>query len=50
MSVRKEAPLIRIGISSCLLGERVRFDGNHKHDTYITETLGRYFEFVPVCP
>jgi uncharacterized protein YbgA (DUF1722 family)/uncharacterized protein YbbK (DUF523 family) len=41
---------IRIGISSCLLGERVRFDGNHKHDPYITETLGRYFEFVPVCP
>lgn len=41
---------IRIGISSCLLGQRVRYDGNHKLDTYILETLGRHFEFVPVCP
>jgi uncharacterized protein YbgA (DUF1722 family)/uncharacterized protein YbbK (DUF523 family) len=41
---------IRIGISSCLLGETVRFDGGHKHDRYLTETLGRYFEWVPVCP
>ena len=43
-------PRIRIGISSCLLGERVRFDGNHKQDHYISETLGEVFEFVPVCP
>ena len=41
---------IRIGISSCLLGEKVRFDGGHKHDRYITSTLGEYFEWVPVCP
>lgn len=41
---------IKIGISSCLLGQRVRYDANHKLDTYITETLGRHFEFVPVCP
>jgi uncharacterized protein YbgA (DUF1722 family)/uncharacterized protein YbbK (DUF523 family) len=41
---------ILIGISSCLLGEKVRFDGNHKHDRYITDTLGQYFEYVPVCP
>ncbi len=41
---------IRIGISSCLLGERVRFDGGHKHDPYLTETLGQFFEYVPVCP
>jgi len=41
---------IRIGISSCLLGQRVRYDSNHKHDSYITGTLGQYFEFVPVCP
>src|SRR5210317_341071 len=40
---------IRIGISSCLLGEKVRFDGGHKHDRYLTETLGQYFEWVPVC-
>lgn len=41
---------ITIGISSCLLGNKVRFDGGHKHDRYITETLGRYLTFVPVCP
>ena len=41
---------IRIGISSCLLGQEVRFDGQHKHDCYLTDTLGEYFEWVPVCP
>jgi uncharacterized protein YbgA (DUF1722 family)/uncharacterized protein YbbK (DUF523 family) len=41
---------IRIGISSCLLGEKVRYDGEHKHDRYITDTLGQWFEYVPVCP
>ncbi len=41
---------IKIGISSCLLGEKVRYDGGHKLDRYITETLGRYFEWVSVCP
>lgn len=41
---------IRIGISACLLGEAVRFDGNHKLDAYIVGTLGQYFQFVPICP
>jgi uncharacterized protein YbgA (DUF1722 family)/uncharacterized protein YbbK (DUF523 family) len=41
---------IRIGLSMCLLGEKVRFDSGHKKDRYITDTLGRFFEFVPVCP
>ena len=41
---------IKIGVSACLLGEHVRYDGGHKHDRYITDTLGRYFSFVPVCP
>ena len=41
---------IRVGISSCLLGEKVRYDGRHKHDAYITGTLSRWFDFVPVCP
>ncbi|NVO00093.1 MAG: DUF523 and DUF1722 domain-containing protein, partial [Geobacteraceae bacterium] len=41
---------IKVGVSACLLGEKVRYDGGHKHDRYITDTLGRYFEFVPVCP
>jgi uncharacterized protein YbgA (DUF1722 family)/uncharacterized protein YbbK (DUF523 family) len=41
---------IKIGISRCLLGDKVRYDGGHKHDRYITDTLGQYFEWVPVCP
>ena len=41
---------IRVGVSSCLLGEKVRFDGGHKRDRLITEVLGEYFEYVPVCP
>ncbi|WP_298609279.1 DUF523 and DUF1722 domain-containing protein [uncultured Thiothrix sp.] len=44
----KNKPLL--GISSCLLGNSVRFDSGHKHNAYITETLGHYFEFVPFCP
>ncbi len=41
---------IRIGISACLLGEEVRYDGTHQLDRFLTETLGRFVEFVPVCP
>ncbi len=41
---------IRIGVSACLLGQPVRFDGGHKHDRYLTNTLGKYLDFVPVCP
>ena len=40
----------RIGISTCLLGECVRFDGGHQRDPFVTELLGRFFEWVPVCP
>lgn len=40
----------RVGISTCLLGEPVRYDGQHKHDRFLTDTLGRYIEWVPVCP
>jgi uncharacterized protein YbgA (DUF1722 family)/uncharacterized protein YbbK (DUF523 family) len=39
-----------LGISACLLGRPVRFDGGHKLDRFLTETLGRYVEYVPVCP
>lgn len=39
-----------LGVSSCLLGESVRYDGGHKHDRYITDLLGRWFRLVPVCP
>lgn len=41
---------IPLGISQCLLGERVRFDGGHKHNRYLTDVLGEYMEFRPVCP
>jgi len=41
---------IRIGISACLLGQQVRFDGGHKRDAFLTETFGRFVEWVPVCP
>ncbi len=42
--------IIKVGVSACLLGDKVRYDGGHKHDRYITDTLGRFFTFVPVCP
>ncbi len=41
---------IRVGVSSCLLGNRVRYDGSHKRDPLIVETLGELFDFVPICP
>ncbi len=41
---------IRLGISSCLLGNKVRHDGGHKHSKYLTETLSEFFDFVPICP
>jgi uncharacterized protein YbbK (DUF523 family) len=41
---------IRLGVSTCLLGEKVRYDGGHKWDRFITDTLGKYVDFVPVCP
>jgi uncharacterized protein YbbK (DUF523 family) len=47
---RIEEPALRLGISTCLLGERVRFDGGHKLDRFLVNTLGLYVEWVPVCP
>jgi uncharacterized protein YbbK (DUF523 family) len=41
---------IRVGISSCLLGNEVRYDGGHKLDRYLRDTLGAFVEWVPVCP
>ncbi|MFW5810555.1 MAG: YbgA family protein [Thermodesulfobacteriota bacterium] len=41
---------IKLGVSTCLLGENVRYDGGHQLDRFITDTLGRYVSFVPVCP
>lgn len=41
---------IKVGISACLLGQEVRFDGGHQRDNYITEVLGKYFTYIPLCP
>lgn len=41
---------IQLGVSSCLVGEEVRFDGGHKRDPFVTGVLTKYFRFVPVCP
>ncbi len=41
---------VRLGISSCLLGEEVRWNGGHTRDNFLTDTLGQYVEWVPVCP
>ncbi len=45
-----ESEPIRIGISSCLLGQKVRYDGGHKHDRYLTDVLGQWLTWVAVCP
>jgi uncharacterized protein YbgA (DUF1722 family)/uncharacterized protein YbbK (DUF523 family) len=41
---------IKLGISACLLGEQVRYDGGHKLDHYLRDTLGQFVSWVPVCP
>ena len=41
---------IKLGVSSCLLGEPVRYDGGHKLDRFLKDTLGLYVDYVPVCP
>jgi len=49
-SPRPAGEEIRIGISSCLLGQNVRYDGGHKKDAFVTGPLARFVTFVPVCP
>jgi len=41
---------MKLGVSSCLMGQQVRFDGGHKHARYLTEVLGDWVDWVPVCP
>jgi len=41
---------LRVGVSSCLLGEQVRFDGGHKRSGFVMDQLGQWFQFVAVCP
>jgi uncharacterized protein YbgA (DUF1722 family)/uncharacterized protein YbbK (DUF523 family) len=48
--MRDEMRKLRIGISACLLGEKVRYDGGHKRDRFLTDVLGQYADWVRVCP
>lgn len=41
---------IRLGISACLLGQNVRYDGGHQLNRYLRDTLGHFVDYVPVCP
>ena len=45
-----EKRTLRVGVSACLLGERVRYDGGHKKNAFVTEVLAPHVEWVPVCP
>jgi uncharacterized protein YbgA (DUF1722 family)/uncharacterized protein YbbK (DUF523 family) len=45
-----DVPRLRLGISACLLGQPVRFDGGHKRDTFLTSVLARFVEWVAICP
>jgi len=48
--VKWEPDRIRLGVSACLLGDAVRYDGGHKRDAFLVDTLGPFVEWVPVCP
>ncbi len=50
MAHARGASPLRVGVSSCLLGHEVRYDGGHKRDRFLTDTLGPHVEWVPVCP
>src|SRR5690606_4513788 len=50
VSTGLEVEKISVGVSQCLLGEAVRYDGGHKYNHYLTEQLQNIFEYRPVCP
>jgi len=41
---------IQIGVSQCLMGDKVRFDAGHKREAFICNTLSQFFEFIAICP
>lgn len=43
-------PRVKLGVSSCLLGQEVRFDGGHKRDTFIVSSLSKFVDYMPICP
>ena len=50
MTIPSAEEPIRLGVSECLLGHNVRFDGGHARDRFVTDTLDQWVEYVPVCP
>ena len=48
--IEEQNSKIPVGISSCLLGEKVRYDGGHKNNSYVGKTLGQYFDLQSFCP
>lgn len=50
MAIRNPESRIKVGISSCLLGEKVRWNGDHRQDRVVKDLLGQFFEWVPTCP
>jgi uncharacterized protein YbgA (DUF1722 family)/uncharacterized protein YbbK (DUF523 family) len=50
MSAHPDHDRVRLGVSACLLGAQVRFDGGHKRDGFLTGTFDRFVEWVPLCP
>jgi uncharacterized protein YbgA (DUF1722 family)/uncharacterized protein YbbK (DUF523 family) len=40
----------KLGISACLLGQKVRFDGGHKRERFLTDLFGRFVDWIPICP
>lgn len=50
LSATKPWPRLRLGISRCLLGQKVRFDGGHKRDAWLMNELANYADFYPICP
>jgi uncharacterized protein YbbK (DUF523 family)/uncharacterized protein YbgA (DUF1722 family) len=49
-SAPEQEEKLRLGVSSCLLGQKVRYDGQHKRDAFLADRLAAYVELVPVCP
>jgi len=50
VTTEREAGALRLGVSACLLGHEVRYDGGHKRHPFLTDLLGAFVEWVPVCP
>lgn len=48
--IMSEKCTVKLGVSSCLLGQPVRYDGQHQHNHYLTDVLGEYVEWLHVCP